>query len=574
MKRGLKYLGLGMVLLLVLIPLWAYAVYELLGPFPHDLSETAVNRLIALMVGVPIILVTSVLAWRWQAGAAKPMLSQATEVASQSSVTVDPALEAQARREYVLEVVSLGITLDKYRQGTLWDQLKRGHPYASIREQDPKKYPWSATEKEWLEGGRTGDTLENGAKYLPAFWPMPSFCAESSVAKDPKDPTSEKDPPGGIVGGAISSGLGWTLFVSAGWMEEERPDRLVEKAFAFFDEHPDVPYIVLSSSDGLYLRNKFAPKGTAPLIRDGHYVPEMPDSSVLMVLVRRERVDALRPFVFKDADEVKLSVDALEREGFAWRLGMAFKELQRNVPKPEGRVLRDPTVQEWLAEAEHFTDREDIYPSTISLLRAHRGPPKGYKPTPWFPLPWNDVQVKEFDRLPSLGYLHRPVFVKMVDEEGKPLKRKDQRAKVLARGWEDALQTLPEAQRQASPARVITATGGNTDTTVLLHGLLDQWAKQGGPELDSTKPDQWVNTDDRLGNTGAATWFMQMGIGVMASYREGGISAAINFRDPDEASIVFVSPPSEEKRKTQQHPKGGDVLRHHATPAINPANYQ
>ena len=63
-----------------------------------------------------------------------------------------------------------------------------------------------------------------------------------------------------------------------------------------------------------------------------------------------------------------------------------------------------------------------------------------------------------------------------------------------------------------------------------------------------------------------------MAIGVMGSYRDGGVSAAVNLRNPQEASIVLVSPPSEEKRRTQKHPNGGDVFaRWH--PAIDPANY-
>ena len=66
---------------------------------------------------------------------------------------------------------------------------------------------------------------------------------------------------------------------------------------------------------------------------------------------------------------------------------------------------------------------------------------------------------------------------------------------------------------------------------------------------------------------------MQMAVGAIASYREGGASAAINLRDSAEASIVFVTPPSPEKIRSQQHLKGGDVFRHHGTPAIDPANY-
>jgi hypothetical protein len=65
-----------------------------------------------------------------------------------------------------------------------------------------------------------------------------------------------------------------------------------------------------------------------------------------------------------------------------------------------------------------------------------------------------------------------------------------------------------------------------------------------------------------------------MAIGIMGSYRQGGISAAVNLRDKDEATIVFISPPSDEKRKNQYHARGGDVFRHSVAPAVDPANYE
>ena len=65
-----------------------------------------------------------------------------------------------------------------------------------------------------------------------------------------------------------------------------------------------------------------------------------------------------------------------------------------------------------------------------------------------------------------------------------------------------------------------------------------------------------------------------MAIGVIGSYQEGGASAAINLRDPSEASIIFITPPSEKLRKTQHNAAGGEVWRSIVGPAIDPANYQ
>jgi len=62
-----------------------------------------------------------------------------------------------------------------------------------------------------------------------------------------------------------------------------------------------------------------------------------------------------------------------------------------------------------------------------------------------------------------------------------------------------------------------------------------------------------------------------MALGVIGSYIQGGTSAAINLRDPAGASIVFVSPPTEERRKAQE---GRNVCKHQVKPAIDPENYK
>ena len=569
-----KYLLVAVILLAILIPAWAAFVVLVIEPQALT-QEPSMAKQLMWFVAAPVLVVFGVVGGGWQSAMAQSKPSP-EQIKPTQAATQAPAVAAgeQAKREYVLEVISLGVTLDKYRQGKLWEALGKGHPVASIREQDPKKYPWSADEKEGVEGLRSGDSLENGAKFTPMYWGVPTFAAVSP-ADDSKEPVSITNPTVGLPAAATSSGMAWNLFIAAGWQLSERPDRLLEKVFAFFDQYPDVPYVVLSGADGLYFRNLYRPKGTPPLIKDGNYIPEMPDSSALFVLARRERVEAVRPFAFEDADDEKMLPDELNKKGFARRLFLAYANLQETVPQPKGSAGRNPTVAEWLSATRTFTQREDIYPKGTSLLHPfHNGPSKDFKPKPWFPLPWNKSQLAVFDKLPTLGYLHRPVFVPMVNKEGKPLTRRDERTAALAAGWQQALQTLPEAERKAAPARVVEATGGNVDQVIALTSVFSAWAEQGGPEIDKGKPTQWINTDARLGNTGAATWFMQMAIGVMGSYREGGTSAAINLRDPNEASIVLITPPPEAKRRAQQHPAGGDVFRHYATPAIDPANYE
>jgi hypothetical protein len=100
---------------------------------------------------------------------------------------------------------------------------------------------------------------------------------------------------------------------------------------------------------------------------------------------------------------------------------------------------------------------------------------------------------------------------------------------------------LPATERAKGPARIIGAFGKQVEQQIAFENTLRSYAAQGGPEIDTSKTAQFINTDHRIGNTGASTFFMQMAVGVMGSYYEGGTSAAVNLRDPAGASIVFIS---------------------------------
>ena len=569
----------GAVLALVgLIPAWTIFVMTVVQPeVLINREQTMGNRMLWWVMG-PTVLVAALFGTQWV---------KASKNAQRAQQEADPhsrqaVQSAQQRREYVLEVIGLGVTLDKYRQGKLWQALQAGDPHTTIREQDPQKYAWSALDKDGIGGGREESSLINGAQYTPMYYAVPAFTGEAPAYNPGQSDTPESPVPG-LVGGAVSSGMAWHLFVVGPRRLAEQPDRIVEDVFDFFDAHPDVPYVVLSSEDSMGTRDSKSAVGSPSLVRDGHYVTETPDASALFVLARRERVDPVRPFVWDDPDN-----EFLQKE-FRWMYGNLMSTVpnsqRKHALQTPGQVgadlthqdinevgQRQPLVSEWLEAAAAFAQRPDVRGTgVVSMLDKlnpldHR-PPTTWKPTPWFPIPWNREQLDTFDRLPTLGYLHRPTFVRFTDAQGKPVTRRDERRKLLQAGWQAALQTLPDAQRASAPARVIAATGGDTDKLIALHGMLDAHAASGGPELDSGKSSQFIDTDKRLGNTGAATLFVQMGIGVMGSYRDGGISAAVNLRGADEASIVLISPPSEEKRKTQKHPRGGDVFAHRGMPA-------
>lgn len=116
-------------------------------------------------LGVSIVVIILFAGWLWLGAASK---SQAREIASQLQAQ-QPKKTVGPRQEYVLEVIGLGVTLDKYRQGKLWESLQKGSAYTSIREQDPMKYPWKGMDKDGQGGGRACDALENGVNFTPMY---------------------------------------------------------------------------------------------------------------------------------------------------------------------------------------------------------------------------------------------------------------------------------------------------------------------------------------------------------------------------------------------------------------------
>ena len=56
---------------------------------------------------------------------------------------------------------------------------------------------------------------------------------------------------------------------------------------------------------------------------------------------------------------------------------------------------------------------------------------------------------------------------------------------------------------------------------------------------------------------GAASPFVQIALAIIASYREGGVSATANLRRTGGASVLMVSPPKEPTDARKTHPGAG-----------------
>ncbi|MBY0241048.1 MAG: DUF2875 family protein, partial [Burkholderiaceae bacterium] len=462
-------------------------------------------------LGIPLVLIAFMLSGHYLMAAQQKLTNEnRLKLAEEETQRRTHSNDVKVREEYVLEVISLGVTLDKHRQGKVWEALQNGGAYTTIREMDPKKYAWQAKDKIGISGGRLLDAFENAARTTPMYWGLPSFYAGAPSYEPPTDPVI------GLGGSTQGTGLAWHLWINAPWKLAERPDRLLEQVFAFFDEHPDVPFVVVAADESHSYRQQSLPPSNPPLVTDGYYVPPMPDTAAVFVLARRERVDPVRPYVWRDPENKFLQGEFRQM----------YYQLMDTVPTDKTRDSygvhfgRPPTVTEWIQAAAAFAQKPEFHQEGHNIFRRNakpyeKTPPPTWKPTPWFPFPWTTEQLEAFDNLPTLGYLHRPIFVPFRDADGNPLKPREQRQQVLMAGWQKALQTLPDHEREKGPARIIAGTNNNKEQLLTLTGMLHQYESEGGPAIDISKTAQFIDTDRRLGNTGAATFFMQMALGVM-----------------------------------------------------------
>lgn len=116
--------------------------------------------------------------------------------------------------------------------------------------------------------------------------------------------------------------------------------------------------------------------------------------------------------------------------------------------------------------------------------------------------------MEALDKMPAFGFIHRLTFAKFVGENGKSVTRRDAREKILDTVWRQALLSLPEAARGKGPSHIIAAFGDKAEQEVLLETTLRSYAVMGGCTFDSRNSAQFIYTDRRLGNTGAAIIFL------------------------------------------------------------------
>lgn len=309
-----------------------------------------------------------------------------------------------------LDVLGVGLSVEMFRQSHAWVEMQR-HPKRSILPEDLRAYETNYTMKDLISEKRSADVLEWGASRFVEQWPIPSL---SIWAHCYKQETTQTHFGGKTSYGFFNNrvdrlrmpaGMHHHQISSLGSIFLNDPEDVLERAFRFFEENPEVPALLLYASDGDMIRQYTGDVSRRPYVEEGpRRFGAMTESMVAIVLARRERVDALRLFV----------------------------------PNSEGD-----------RNAQYFAERDRQLNAARAAARAAGKPEPTklvFKPSRFLPAPWTAEQLSQFDQLPTIAVLHRPVRVTYrKDKHGKPTFDPAQKASLM----HEQEQQAPAANRRA-----------------------------------------------------------------------------------------------------------------------------
>ncbi|WP_028223780.1 type VI lipase adapter Tla3 domain-containing protein, partial [Paraburkholderia oxyphila] len=415
----------------------------------------------------------------------------------------------------------------------------KGENYSSILSDDPKRYGENSDERRIFSAIATGAAFRYVAGEAVDHWPVPVI-----ILGPPKDKDSPYRAAFEIADARQNAGLGVTEFL---WLDDHNTSSAapaLTELFDFFDKHPDVPAALIVSEDGMQYRWGLDTPGM-PKDPAGAFIPPVPDSMGGLLVARTDRVDRLvRPYAVPvpgDIDKTKTQYDTIKLWNFYWEKS---KQFQDETVKAAGDLYGISTVKTdwWISKLPELWKQID-----------NKGP-GDFKPSPFLPVRWANWQIEEFDEAPLLGYLHRPVNIKLTDDQGKQLKRADQ-VKMLQAGWKDAMATLPAG---AKPTRVFYDTTLSREWIIPLTQALHGNAQ--GIDIGEVK--EGYDIGRRIGNMGVSSALVQICLATIANYQEGGASATVNLMENGTASIVMVSPPDEASKADNAKHRGTDPFKY------------
>ncbi|MGA4045438.1 type VI lipase adapter Tla3 domain-containing protein [Ralstonia nicotianae] len=527
-----------------------YEHWQATGIQAPDMGISIRNGVLAA-AGIVLVLYGAGFAWM-QRGASRATESGAAQAATPAATSVArdgarAAMLAQTGQRFVLEVRGVGVVTGPDTNIEIWKEIEaKANNHVSYLSTDPNDYPESPDDQLNELRLATGVAFKVAARKAVEYWPVPIIIWEA-----PKDKKNGDRPAASIMGLRQQASLGVTLFL---WEADANTDdgaAMVQKLFDFFDAHPDVPSALIYSTDGTLTRKLLGAPGSGKLLSERYRIPDMPDSVGAILVSRSDRVDRLiRPFAVEQTANVNKDTteyDITKLWNFYWKTSddqgpdsfTAHYDKQQLEDTGDAFSGTAAVSSDWWIK--HLPDLwRDI---------GNKGPGQ-FTPSPYIPVRWTTWQVKAFDEAPLLGYWHRPIDIKLIDAHGKPLRGPEQ-AEALKAGWDKALATLPEGEK---PKRVFYDTTGDKQWVI---PLTQAFALVGpsAPQLGDVK--EGYDIGARIANTGVSSPLVQVGLGLIAGYVQGGASATINRRPNGTATITMVSPPDAATKAAwvQQHGK-------------------
>ncbi len=435
-----------------------------------------------------------------------------------------PAAVAAHDLRFALEIRRFGVTVDRFRQRAMLLRLDEAGPKGTFLLQDPNEYPYTDDDRTSAGLQRENNVFGYTLRQWVDYWPIPVIAA--GPPRNASDPLADRMAT--HIGQADNgAGIGNTLYIRLDEIHSEQGDDVMSRLFEFFDEHPDLPAVVVLVEDGLDTRAYMRTPGENYAEQSnvsGYFIPKRPDSFVALLVTRKDRVDRMiRPYVVEAPeaiDNTKTQYDVIKLWNYFWSIQKAYWEHDKE----------EMPWDYWQSKLPEFW--------TTTPLKI----PQGFKPNPWVPIPWTTWQLTEYDNWPVLAYLHRPVRIDLSNNHGEPLK-KGERIEKLREGWQQALGTLAPNDQ---PSRIFHDTGMSTNSLALLIQALHDNPQH----IDLDDPKDAFDMQRRIGgDTGTSSTWVQMTLALMMGYSDGKTSALINLRDPLHATIVMVSPPDQTSRE-------------------------
>lgn len=416
-----------------------------------------------------------------------------------SAPTTSPRLET-------LDIVSVGLSLDVYRQGQSWAQMQKQNTQqpkslhvGSILPTNPVNYPVTADTKNLAYVQRKTDALELALKDFREAWPIPTITVVrgwNSRATNPRvSPHAVEETLQYMVEGLRpEAGLHWHEIrqMKNGVICNDTPEGALETIFRTFEANPDLPALLVYVVEGYNMAGMLSTKdqtligiGNGPRERG-----ELTDAMVALVVARPERVNWLRGYI--------------------------------RYTKPNPNPI-SPRFAGWTRE-----------PSS----------PLNFRPSPFIPLPWNKRAFEQWDAMKTLAVLHRPVTVSL-DNPAKPGMRLKNEAlsTALAEGWRKAIADI------APPPTRMFYDGGQKPVEPPLADLMPALKVADSP-LDLLESKQSYDLTQRLGDTGAASPFVGIALATMATYLNADTSVVVPLRRADRATLITLTSTTPGKKPT------------------------